>query len=343
MRSSQNYSLARVSAELGVSKTAVSRVLNGKARESGISSRLQQQILELCDKVNYRPNIHAQRMNCAHVKNIGVLVESMGGVDEHTPFGEYNLPQVLGGIAQACDQAGYRFTMQLYKPEMTEERIFDWFKTREIDGLLYYGFEMPERWLEALVAENRHLVGISINPSFGIPSININNFEASFQLTEHLIAKGRRNFLYLAGVKASYPAEQRLAGFRAALQKAGIPFSEDQVFPADFDYAKTEKFINEYWQRGIKEDAIVCANDCTAVAAISALNSLGCRIPEQIAVAGADNIPVSSFVTPAITTFDNLPSGQGKAAFELLQRIIAGETKPGHVVLKTNLCLRNSA
>lgn len=345
MRETKNYSLAKISSELGVSKTAVSLVLNGKGKHGGISAGLQRQILEFCDKVNYRPNIHAQRMNCRQVKNIGVLIEDMGGIDEHTPFGEYNVPQILGGIAVASDDAGYRFTLQLYRRDMDETRIFDWFKTREIDGLIYYGFEMPEHWRETFVAEKRHVVGVSIRPCPGIGSVNVDNFEASLKLTEHLISRGRRRFLYLGGLPQSYPAEQRYAGFRAALDKHGIEFDHGSSYlPADFDYLVGEKFIRERWMVGaLVEDAIVCASDNLAVSAIMALNSSGVRVPEQIAVAGADNIPVGRFITPALTTFDYLPPQLGQAAFDLLYRMMRGEPTDPVVTLKTHLCLRNSA
>ena len=127
------YSLAKIAAELGVSKTAVSFVVNGTARGKGISAELEKRISVFCRKVGYRPNIHAQRMNSRLVQNIGIVVEKSAAKDEVSPFGEYNISKIIGGIAEAADAAGYRFSFQFYTEGMKEENIFGWFKNREID------------------------------------------------------------------------------------------------------------------------------------------------------------------------------------------------------------------
>lgn len=343
MRTKTKYSLAKIATELGTSKTAVSFVVNGTARQKGISIKLEKRISDFCKKVGYRPNIHAQRMNLHHVKNIGILIDKAAARDEISPFSEYNISKVIGGIAEAADAAGYRFSFQFYSEGMKNETIFEWFKNKEIDGLIYYGFEMPEEWCRIFKEESFKVVGISINPTHGIPCVNVDNYDASFRLTEHLIKKGRRKFLYLAGWVKAYPGNERYRGFRDALTKANINFLEDNFIRADFNRETAENFIRTRWMHGkLNEDGIVCANDNMAVGAINALNGAGFNIPEQIAVVGGDNITLGQFITPSLTTFDYLPFEQGQAAFALLHDIIIGCPKPQNIVLKTTLRLRNS-
>ncbi len=345
MKEPKTYSLTKISEELGISKASVSVVLSGKARQTGISEALEKRILDFCKKVNYRRNIHAQRMNRQEVKNIGVLVESTAGLDEVTPFAEYNISHVIGGIATAADNAGYRFTVQLYKKNMDENKVFDWFKTKEIDGLIYYGFDMPANWKKTFKADKHIVVGISISPDHGLPSVNIDNFNASFNLTEYLIKKkGHRKFLFIAGSSSGYPGEQRYKGFLHALKKHKIKFSEDSFIRGEFDCNVAEEIIKERWMTGkLKEDAIVCANDNMAIGAVRALSMAGVSIPEQIAVAGADNTKIGRFVTPPLTTYDYLPYEMGKAAFDLFYGIIKGKRKAENIVLNTSLRFRGSA
>ena len=102
----KKYSLATIAAELGVSKSAVSFVLNGTARKRRISPELEKRIREFCARVNYLPNIHAQRMNSVQVKNIGILLNENSAPFENNPFKDYNVANIVGGIADAAAAHG---------------------------------------------------------------------------------------------------------------------------------------------------------------------------------------------------------------------------------------------
>ena len=175
-KTDKKYSLARVAAELGTSKTAVSFVVNGIAREKGISAALERRIQDFCKATGFRTNIHAQRMNSQYFKNVGVFIDRDSSKDEPSPFSEYNISKVIGGIAAAADSAGYRFSLQLYSTGMDNKKVFEWFKNKEIDGLIYYGFEMPSLWRQTFSENDFKVVGISIDPAFGIPCVNIDNY-----------------------------------------------------------------------------------------------------------------------------------------------------------------------
>jgi LacI family transcriptional regulator len=339
----KRYSLAKLAAELNVSKATISLVMNGKARSGGISVELENKIKKFCSKVNYKPNIHAQRINSKQVKNIVVLLEETSGIDEETPLGEYNISHILGGIAKEAAAAGYRFSIQLYQRGMSLAKVMDWFHSREIDGLIYYGFDIPNAWKELFIKEKINIVGISIDPRQGIPCVNIDNYEASYKLTKHLIDKGYSRFLYLGGSKGSYPGKQRYLGFCNALKDNSIRLDKDCFLCADFDLDIAEDFVRQRWTSGkLLENAIVCANDNMALGVIRALKDAAVSIPKQIAVVGADNIKLGSFIEPSLTTFDFLPLEQGKAAFKLLYHIIYKNDVPENILLRSSLHFRSS-
>jgi DNA-binding LacI/PurR family transcriptional regulator len=339
----KSYSLARIADELGVSKTAVSFVMNGTARDKGISEKLEQRVSKFCRQVGYRPNIHAQRMNSQYVNNIGILIDKAAAKDEVSSFSEYNISKIISGIAEAADAAGYRFSFQFYIEGMKQENVFEWFKNKEIDGLIYYGFGMPADWIQRIHDEKLKVVGIGVNPDLKIPCVNVDNYEASFKLTRHFINGGHQKFLYLGSSLTSFPGYERYRGFRDALKQENIDFPEDNFFIAGFNRKIAEDYIRERWMNGLlKEDIIMCANDNMAVGVIAVLNEAGIRIPRQIAVAGADNINIGAFITPSLTTFDYLPFEQGKAAFALLHNIMKDNQQVENITLKTVLHLRNS-
>jgi len=337
-------SLSTIAAALGVSKAAVSLVLGGKARAGGISRALEAKIRAHCRRVDYLPNIHARRLGSRLAGNVGFLLEETVNIGHVSPFDEHCMSLIVGGIGAAADQAGFRFSMQFFKPGMAEAKVFDWFRTREIDGLIYYGFAMPPRWLARFRREGRQVVGIGIDPALGLPTVNIDNFAAAQALTEQLVRRERRRFFYLGGRPESYPGAQRYLGFRAALAKHKVRFFQRDFAVGGFSEKTAHALIGERLAAGpFTNDAIVCANDEMAVGAILALRKAGIAVPGQVAVAGADNSRIGSYITPALTTFDNLPFEQGREAFNLLHGLIRGETVPAAVTLQSSLCMRESA
>lgn len=257
----QRYSLTKISRELGVSKAAVSLALSGKARRVGVSEELEKRILDFCRKVDYQPNIHARRLNSKLVRNIGILLER---------FEEGATALMLSGIVEAADRAGFRVTIQIYRPEQHESIAFDWLLNREIDGVIFYGLELPESWQARFLSEKWPVIGVGIAPGSGIPSVNVNNFTATYTLTGSLIRQGCREFHYMAGTEGSYPSRERERGFRAALREAGLLFPENRMHVAGFSRERAQEITFELLGRNQLQpgSAVVCATDLLAIGTI---------------------------------------------------------------------------
>ena len=319
----KKYSLSTIAAELGVSKSAVSFVMNGKAQNRRISHELEKKIRDYCEKINYRPNIHAQRMNSPQVKNIGILLDENISNSARSPFQDYNVANIVGGIADAAAAAGYRFSCQIYSRKTPDDAVFDWFRNKEIAGLIYYGMRMPDHWVDTFKQDDFKTVGISIDPACGLPCVNVDNYGASFELTGHLIRSGRRRFLYIAGTETAYPGRERLRGFLDALEANEIEFSRENILSANFDRNQAAALIRSLWIHGkLDFDAVVCANDYMAAGVIQALQEAGIHVPETTAVAGADNNSLCEIISPPLTSFDYQSFELGRAAFSLLKDLI---------------------
>lgn len=342
MRNKNIFSLSKIAEDLGVSKGTVSLVLNGKAKKGRISEELEERIKKYCKAVNYMPNIHARRLNSKFVHNVGILLDQYTGIGAGNPFDDYNTAQVVGGIAVAANNSDYRFSIQIYYPGTDERKVFDWFRNREIDGLIYYGLKMPEFWVKVFREENRKVVGIGTAPIEGIGSVNVNNFELAREQALELIHKGCRNFMYFKGTDTSYPGAERFKGFKAALDENGIFFPDSSIIHAEYrEDLALEAINNINNQRLSNVDAITCANDYMAIGVVRALQARGIAVPGQIAVAGADNISLAQHLIPSLSTYDNKPAEQGGAAFQQLL-LMLNNSEPEDTVITSQLIWRNS-
>ncbi len=334
----KSHSLKTIAEELGFSKAAVSLVLNGKGSKV-VSRESERRILEFCREVNYRPNIHARRMNSRQVKNVGVLL------NHGNPLSEFNTAEIAGGVALEAELAGYRMTIQLCREGMNPESIFDWLRDREVDGLIYYGVSLPKDWLATLSAERRLVVGIGIEPQKGLRTVNIDNRQMSARLVGHLFERGAEDFIFLSGGESSYPNSERKAGFLDALKARRFKLRPDAVVNCDFKMELARETVERLSDAGRlpSKTAIVCANDAMAVGALAGLKGRGRRVPQEIFLAGCDNIMLGSVTEPAITTYDYLAFQQGQEAFKLLLRMIMGESSAVQdIVLASHLVLRSS-
>lgn len=331
------YSLAKIAAEMGVSKSTVSFVVNGKAKEARISAEVESKILEFCRKVNYVPNIHAQRINRHFAGNIGFLVDRSLRADSDNPFSDYNINAILGGVILGAEAENCRVCVQLYKDGMDENLVFDWLRSNEIDGLIYYGLEIPDAWKEVFKSEKMSVAGINTTPDLYISSVNTNNFEASREITTHIINRGRKHFLYLSGLDGSFVSDERKNGFLSACNENGI--SDYKVLSAR--YLESEAYKIVYSHDFTETDAIVCANDDMAIGAILALKDRGIAVPERVSVAGGDDIITGKYLSPSLSTFSNSHHSLGLEAVKCVISMAKGEGSKT-VIVPHKILLRKS-
>lgn len=261
--------------------------------------------------MDYQPNIHARRLNSRLVRNIGILLEQ---------FEEGATALMLSGIVEAADRAGFRVTIQIYRPEQHESIAFDWLLNREIDGVIFYGLELPESWQARFLSEEWPVIGVGIAPGSGIPSVNVNNFTATYTLTGSLIRQGCREFHYMAGTEGSYPSRERERGFRAALREAGLLFPENRMHVAGSAGSGRRRSPSNCWaaissSRARRSSAPPI---CSPSERSQALHRSGFRVPADFAVTGVNASSAAADFSPSLTTFEYLPKEQGAAAVEML-------------------------
>ncbi len=323
----------------GVSQATVSRVLNGSPLVGAETRRrVEAAVRELGYSVDRRAsNLRLQRSGTLAL----LLFEDPTSDDSHiNPF----FLSMLGSITRAAARAGYDLLVSFQ--QLSDDWHADYACSMKADGLILlgYGDYLSYRGkLEALVAHGTRFVrwGAVLPDQPGL-SIGCDNLQGGRLVGEHLLALGRRRIAFLGDASSHYPEFfDRYRGCDAALQAAGLAMDPalqiDAQSSEDDGYGAARALI----ARGQPFDAVFAASDLIAIGALRALAEHGLRVPEEVSVAGFDDIPAARFTTPALTTVAQDTSSAGAMLVETLMALIDGGPAASRM-LPARLVLRQS-
>jgi LacI family transcriptional regulator len=172
-------------------------------------------------------------------------------------------------------------------------------------------------------------------------AVNVDNYGGALEMVRHLIRLGHRRVAMITGAAANFDARERLRGFRAAIEEAGSSV-EGVEAAGDFSEAGGYRAALELAGGPTPPTAVFCANDSMAVGAIRALRRAGKRVPDDVAVAGFDDIPIGRYLSPSLSSVRVDVNRMGARAVELLCHAIAGDEPPAQELLETRLVVRRS-
>jgi LacI family transcriptional regulator len=317
----------------GVSIATVSRVVNGRY---GVATETNDRVRAVIDSLGYESSLVARSLRSQRTNVIGILVADI------EPFSA----ELLKGAAKAL--RGSDFEMVVYAAgqhngEGWERRYVSRLSGTLLDGtILVTPTVIDVASMQPVVAVDPHVGGSTL------PTIDSQNFEGARAMTEHLIGLGHRRIGFLAGRPDLESARRREAGYRAALEGAGITFDPDLVLIGGFQEATAEAPARELLTRRPRPTAVFAANDLSAIQTIRTAAELGLRVPDDVSVVGFDNIPESALANPPLTTVDQSIQAQGDAAVRTLLALIDDPdgndpNHPIHITLPTQLVIRSSA
>ncbi len=230
--------------------------------------------------------------------------------------------EVVHGIEAMANAYGY--TVLLYQsnelPEY-EQKGIEAFVSAGVDGVLaslakgtvdfgHYldlkGHDVP------LVFFDR------ANDTLGIPSVVVDDFRGAYAATEHLIGQGYRRIAHIEGQQHLKIFKDRLEGYKAALEAAGLPIDETLIFQGDVSIGAGRRAVAHFLTLEKPPDAIFAVEDYTALGAIKELKERKIRIPEEMGIVGFANENFGEHITPALSSIDQQPAQMGKEAFKVL-------------------------
>jgi DNA-binding LacI/PurR family transcriptional regulator len=324
-RGTGRSTLAGIAAEAGVSVSAVSKVLNGR---TDVAAGTRSRIAALLRRDGYQV---ASRLGFGVVD---LLIATL-----HTPWAE----ELLRGTVQAADEAGTSVVVSTVDSPGGFTAWLDRATARGTDGALLVLHLPDSSELQGLAAARIPLVVIDPpeEPGPGIRSVGTTNWQGCLTATRHLIELGHRRIAIIGGPEQLWSSRARLAGYRAALDAAGLPAAGELVRRDDFCTEGGRRQARELLALAQPPTAIVAGNDPQAFGVLQALGERGLRAPGDLSVVGFDDVPVASWATPALTTIRQPLAAMAATAFWMLHaRPDAGE--PHHVELATTLVIRES-
>ena len=319
-----------------VSPMTVSNVINGRPAKA--SAETIERINAAIAALGYTPNLSARALASKASRLVGVLIpftEDRNALLLNNPF----YAQIISAIEGALRKAGYYMMLAgVSESEAPVDMLAGW----NVDALIVLGV-YRERLFEQLKARNLPTLLIdSYVDDAHFYRLGTDDEQAAFEATSYLINKGHRDIAVATGViRPSGVVERRVAGYRRALESAGLSYQPSRVL----DGSVTFEWGMEAAERlGAlpSVSAVFCTADLIAAGVLAGLHKAGRRIPEDVSVVGFDNLPIAAMVYPALTTIDQSIDAKGRQAGEMIAAALDKKAVARTALLPTRIVERDS-
>ena len=332
----ESITIKDIARALNLSTSTVSRALRDSYEISPETKRL---VIEYAERLNYRPNPIALSLKENRSRAIGVIVPQIAN---------NFFSQVINGIEAAAYSRGYYvFIFQSHESYERELVTVQQAVDRKADGLLISlsSSTSDVSLLHTLQEKKLPIVLFDrVSAELDVPCVTSDNFGGAFAATEHLIQTGRRRIAHITIPPYISITQERLAGYRAALDQYGLPYDERLVRYADFSQTDIGPIIDDLLAQA--PDAFLAASDRLAIGCLSALKKRNIAIPEAVSLIGFTNTPVADLLAPSLSTVEQPALEMGQVAAWRLIDLIEGKNRhpqSNTVRIATQLVLRASS
>lgn len=316
----------------GVTPGVVSRALNNKY---GVKPSTKERIQSIAQEMGYYPNTAARSLVTRKTDTIGIMM-----ADISEPF----YAQIIKGMEYVANQTGHTLLFSNSYESVEHNRVLQkMIYAERVDGLIIVGSNIEEKnFVFTLIEQNIPFVLIERN--FTDPNINclwVDNVQGAYLATQHLIERGHRRIAHLAGNLYNQVTLDRIEGYKQALSKAGINFSQEWIHTGNFASPNAYEAMKEILRQGCT--AVFAASDTMAYGALRAIAEAGLTVPDDVSVVGFDDLDFSELTNPPLTTIRQPRHAMGMKSMELLTSILRGESSSGaKVCLMPELIIRKS-
>jgi LacI family transcriptional regulator len=312
--------LEDVAAAAGVSPSTVSRILNGTAAVSAVKCAA---VHDAIRRLGFVPNPVARGLAGGRTLSIGVLTQALD-----SPF----YGSALRGIEDELGRAGYSpLFVSGHWSANEEARCIEVLRSRRVDGLIVLTGRLSDA---ALTREAQSVPVVVTGRTLSAPNLyalNFDNFEGARLATHHLLALGHRRIAFITGDPLHPDANERLRGYRMALEAAEVPYDPALVLPGQYHEESGRLAVERLMDSRAPFSAIFAANDQMAFGAILALHRRGKRVPSDVSVVGFDDVSSATYCLPPLTTVHQPVYELGRLAATSMMQLLAGEQPTGRM------------
>lgn len=320
-----------VAREAGFSVATVSRVLNNSGP---VRDETRHRIEEVASRLHYTPNVAARSLITRKTLTIGVLLPDL--------YGEF-FSEVIRGIDRAARTGGYHLLVSGSHNDREEIEAAVQAMHGRVDGLIVMSPGLEPRAIVDGLPRRLPLVLLNCEEgSRGFDSVNVDNYGGAREMVLHLLRLGHTRVAVIGGASDNYDARERLRGYRDAVANEGGVLSEELLVEGDFTESSGHRAARRLLGLDPRPTAIFAANDSMAIGALSSLREAGVMVPDEMAVAGFDDIPIARYVSPPLSSVHVPIRGLGVRAVERLLLAMTNGEEKAREVLPTRLVVRES-
>ncbi len=318
--------IRRISELTGFSPATVSNALNHK---KGVNAETAAKILAVAKELGYNEESRISRIKFVTFKKYGNVVED-------TPF----FPLMVAGVEEECRTLGLDMILiNLDRRQANFDEVFTGICEDKTSAVILLGTELEDEDIDLVRRLPHPFVIIDYwKEDMSFDTVLINNADAARMATEYLVEKGHKKIGYLKGSFRIKPFRSRYAGYKNALDRAGIPVVEDYIVELSPTMDQAYQDMKEFLTRKPKPklpSAFFADNDMIALGAMKAMWECGIRIPEDVSIVGFDDLTFSSIANPPLTTLRVPKQDMGRVAVRRLRDMM--KDAPG-LHLKTQVC-----
>ena len=325
--------IREISEKANVSIATVSKVLNGKGN---VNEKTRRTILEVARQLNYRPNLHARYLKSGQSRTIGIITEDL------TVF---NAPEIVDGIAAACDEAGYHYilgNLRFYKrygngpKDLKESNALvhaevNGMLSKQVDGIIYIGCHSHIVVSLSEHTEPKFVCAYCISKDENIPSVIYNDEKAAYDLTELLLCRGDRRIGMITGPMDSSHTATRTRGHQRALFDHGVPYDPSLTLTGDWERDCGYALAGELISAGVT--AIFAHNDLMAMGVLDYCNEKRINVGQDLRLIGFDDREIASVCRPRLSTVAPPLFEIGQTAAKEMLSILAGNKPSQHNIM----------
>lgn len=333
----QRATIRDVAAAAGVSVATVSYVLNGKKK---VSEQTKAMILDVIKKLEYVPDLNAKSLSVKDTKLIGVVVPQTEP-GSTLMFRNNFYSEILGSIEYHARQHGYHVLISA--TDVTEDYL-NLIRERNLDGVIIIGTYQSEFFEQLRQLEIPVVLVDSYCTHNCFHEVRIDDQESSYLATKYILEAGHREVGLVCGLlHEDGVMQKRFKGYRQALDEYGIPFRQEYVFEGNVDYDSGVEIAGRIAKLRGEMTAVVATADMFAIGLMRGFYEAGIRVPEEISIMGFDDLDISAYMTPGLTTVRQEISLKGEYAMNLLvQNMAAPGMKKVTEILPVRIVERES-
>ena len=323
-----------VAGRAGVSQTTVSFVLNNVER-AGISERTRRRVLAAVEELDYVPSTVARSLVTGATCTIGLVV---------TTSADLFFAEIISAVEQVGLRHGYSLLLANSGGDPRRElEAIRTLRERRVDGIVVAsGHAGKEDLLAQKDSRTPIVVVSSVHEEHVGYSVTVENRVAGREATKHLLELGHRRIAHIAGRTGEWDSEERQRGYKEMLRSCGLDVDPALILPGTGYPEGGIEAMNQLLALPALPSALFCYNDLTAFGAMQAARAAGMRIPQDLSVVGVDDLSLTRFVEPPLTTISQPIRQMGEMAVQMVLELIAGAESVDTRVLPVRLVVRRS-